>query len=992
VWQGLAARSFAEDVDYTREVRPILSQYCFKCHGPDDKKREGGLRLDVREAALKPAESGEPAIVPGKPDASELVKRIVSQDPDEQMPPATAKMPLTGAQKAVLRRWVEAGANYEQHWAFQPLAKVTPPPVKDTKAVRNAIDQFIIAKLEREGVRPAPPADKATLLRRVYLDLVGLLPTPEEQQAFLKDDRPDAYEQVVEKLLKSPHYGERWGRHWLDQARYADSNGYTIDGEREMWPYRDWVIQALNDDLPFDQFTIEQLAGDLLPHPTKKQLVATAFHRNTLINQEGGVDREQFRVESVVDRVNTTGAVWLGLTVLCCQCHNHKYDPIAQREYYQLFAFFNQTQDANDKGPTVDVARGEMFGQPLTPKQPAVVADTKTRAQWEQSELDRLQKLAGMSTDKPAAVQWTPAKYVEYDTATGAGFELLKDNSLLSDGRGAFNDTYRIAATTNLKQIAAVRLRVLTHDSLPHQGPGRAGNGNFVLTTFELKHDDKVVPLARATADHEQPNYPVTAAIDDSSKTGWAINVGKGSQAKMNANHEAVFVLAQPLAIGDKPCEVRLYHGLNENYLIGRFALDFAETAPASEVNPAERELFTALKTPAAKRSDKDKALIQKAFDQTHDKTANGKKNKSDNADLMVMRDGSQRDTYLLTKGDFTRPNKELGPIAPGVLSILTPNLAQARNRLDLAKWLVHPENPLPPRVAVNRMWMRYFGKGLVETEEDFGLQGTPPTHPELLDWLAAEFRRQGWSQKALHRLIVTSATYRQSSAQRPDLRERDPRNYWLARQERLRLDAEILRDAALSASGLLDTTVGGPSVHPPQPDGVFSFTQNKKSWNTDAGPARYRRAMYTFFYRSAPYPLFSTFDVPDFQSVCTRRPRSNTPLQSLMIANDAAFFEMAQALAARAIAAAPAADAGEARLRYLGQVTLNREITPAELQVLQAHVVRRTADFRQDAAGAEKLVPPNLKKQLNLPLAETAALVSAARIVLNSDAFLCRE
>ena len=1001
----------AEPVLFNRDIRPILSENCFYCHGPDEKHREGELRLDTSAGATAPL-GDHAAVVPHKPDLSALLKRVSSNDPDEQMPPPKSKKPkLSEQQVATLRKWIEQGAEYEGHWAFLPLRTAPPPTVQEKTWAKNPIDQFIFSRLEREHIQPSPAAEKTTLLRRVFLDLIGLLPTPEESRDFLNDTRPDAYEKLVERLLASPHYGERWGRHWLDQARYADSHGYSIDGEREMWPYRDWVIRAFNDDLPFDRFTIEQLAGDLLPKPTKSQLVATGFHRNTLINQEGGSDREQFRVEAVVDRVNTTGAVWLGLTVGCAQCHSHKFDPIAQREYYGLFAFFNQCEDANDKGPTVEVTRGEMFGHPVVtptpePTPPPAVELAKTQAAWEKTELARLEKATATGTAKPKEVQWTPAKYEEYDTATGAGFMLLEDNSLLSDGRGAYNDTYRVAATTTLKTVAAVRLRVLTHDSLPQHGPGRASNGNFVLTEFALSVDGQAQGFASAVADHEQANYPVSGTIDNQPKTGWAINVDKGSNMKMNANHEAVFVLTKPIAVGEHSLEIKLHHDLNQNYLVGRFAIDFSEQTPGPAASDKGKDqiLLSSLKIDVSKRTDEQKKLVRESFEKAKPNAKNNKAKNPNLAEAMVLKETAKtRDTYLLTKGDFTRPNKELGKIPPGVLQALSSKATEAgvlRTRLDLANWLVGAENPLTPRVTMNRVWLRYFGRGLVETEEDFGTQGTPPSHPELLDWLATEFRNRGWSLKAMHRLIVTSATYRQSSHARPDLAEIDPRNLLLARQERLRCEAEVIRDATLSASGLLDRTIGGPSVHPPQPDGVFSFTQNVKQWKIDTGADRYRRGMYTFFYRSSPHPLFSVFDVPDLQTVCTRRGRSNTPLQALLLANDAGFFELTQALASRVLreTAAKTPETSnlensklDEQIRTAFQLCLCRTPTDKELSILSKHYDRRLIDFKNDGAAAKKIYSGDISK-LSASLPEVAALVSTCRILLNSDAFITRE
>ena len=737
---ALAAANAAEPetVRFNRDVRPILSNTCFYCHGPDEKKREAKLRLDRREEALKKAESGEVPIVPGKPDESEVIRRLFSSDRDDVMPPPKAHKDLTKAQKETIRRWIAEGAKYESHWAFMPLDRSEPPPVKETAWAKNPIDQFILARLEHDEIKPSPEADPATLCRRLYLDLTGLLPAPEEVTAFTKAadvGRDAAVAALADKLLASPHFGERWGRHWLDQARYADSNGYTIDNERAMWPYRDWVIKALNDDMPFDQFTIEQLAGDLLPKPVKSQIIATAFHRNTLINQEGGVDREQFRNEAVVDRVSTTGAVWLGLTVGCAQCHTHKFDPITQREFYEMFAFFNQGTDVNNTGATVRVVHGEVFGKPVAVRAAPAVDATKLQAAWEK---EQLAKDAG--PEKPPAstsaerLQWSPAQYEEYDTASGAGFQLLEDNSLLSDGGGSFNDTYRIVAKTRLKKIAAVRLRVLTHDSLPKRGPGLAGNGNFVLTDFEADVGGADQPFASAFADHEQPNFPASAAIDDERKTGWAINVGKGSKAKMNADHEAVFVFARPVEPGGRGIEFKLHHDANEKYLIGRFALEFSGTAPASAPKQ-DAALLAALRTPVADRDAAQRKVVLDAFQTTSPQAKAAMKTppNPDIADLMVMKElDAPRPTFIHIRGDFLRNDEKTGPLNPGGIHAVPPVLepAAGRTRLDLARWLVDKENPLTPRVTMNRMWMRYFGRGIVETEEDFGAQGSPPTHP----------------------------------------------------------------------------------------------------------------------------------------------------------------------------------------------------------------------------------------------------------------------
>jgi hypothetical protein len=999
----------AQDVQFNRDIRPILSDRCFYCHGPDEKNRKAGLRLDTFEGATKDR-GGYKAITPGKPDESELIRRVTSHEPSEMMPPPAAKKaPITEAEAALLKRWIAQGAKYEGHWAFQPLARTAPPAVKNTKWVRNDIDRFILARLEREGMQPAPQADARTLIRRLSLDLTGLLPQPNEVDAFVKafdvkDPRKQdaAYNALVERLLASPHYGERWGRHWLDQARYADSNGYTIDGERVMWPYRDWVINALNEDKPFDQFTIEQLAGDLLPNPTKAQLVATGFHRNTVINEEGGVDPEQARVEQVMDRVHTTGAVWLGLTVGCAQCHTHKFDPIPHKEYYQMFAFFNSTLDVNNQGPVVPVQRGEMFGKLENP--PATIAANTTelkQGEWEQQEIARLEKSPAIKApNKP--VEWLSFDPVKFDTEAAGKLQRLNDGSFLISSNASINDAYRILVRIASPRVAAVRLRVLPHSSLPKNGPGLGADGSFALSEFYIDSEGGSHRFSHAFADDEQLEYPARTAADGDRRTGW-------SSSNNNA-HEAVFVFAQPKTFDSRQIQFVMRHDADTSRGLGHFAIEVATETPHDARGAA---LLEALKLPLNARSPEQQTMVDAAFAGAR---AVREKQAGNAVMAMIMRDTNvPRESYIFTRGDFTRPDKTVGLLQPNVFGAIAPALPEAsttRTRLDLAKWLVDPANPLTPRVTMNRVWMRYFGRGIVETEEDFGTQGSLPTHPELLDWLAAKFidgatGRQGdratknlqsairnpqskpWSLKAMHRLIVTSATYRQSSEFNPQ--SMDSRNLLLSRQERFRVEAEIVRDAALSASGLLNPKIGGPSVRPPQPDGVYAFTQNRKNWMTATGAERFRRAMYTHFYRSAPYPLFSTFDTPDFQQVCTRRHRSNTPLQSLTLANDPAFLEIAQGLAARLVRDLPGEFGAtlEARLKHAFVLCFSRPPSATELTALRGYVERQGQSFARQPSAA--LVSQELTKA-GLTEAQSAALTAAARVLFNTDNFITRE
>lgn len=720
---GLLALSLtsygADNLEYNRDIRPILAENCFACHGFDKAKREAGLRLDTADGAIQKLDSGDVAIQPGKPDESALVLRILAND-DSIMPPHESGKKLTDLQKKVLKTWIAQGARYDKHWSFIAPKKTTPPKsaLANGDAVANPIDNFILAKLASEHLSPSPPADPITLIRRLNLDLVGLPPTVAEVDAFVQafqKNAESARRELVDRLLRSPNYGERWGRWWLDQARYADSNGYSVDSPRQIWKYRDWVIDALNRDLPFDQFTIEQLAGDLLPNATEQQQVATGFHRNTQINQEGGIDPEQFRIDSVFDRVATTGTVWLGLTIGCAQCHDHKFDPIEQKEYYRFFAFFN-----NQDEPELTLYKPELNA-------PSLIAEQK-----------ELEASAGdiVSHATEAIAKWEESLTEEQNKSLPKEIQKLLSGDKMKRNAGQMRSIYAA-------------------------GLGEADE-TFLSNQKRLKE-------------------------------------------------------------------------------IGKLLAEGVST--------------------------------------------------------MVMKERpTPRKTNVFIQGDFTRPADEVTCGTPAVMPPMETS-ASSVNRLDLAKWIVTPNNPLTSRVIVNRVWQHYFGRGLVETENDFGLQGTSPSHPELLDWLAVQFVEQGWSLKELHRLIVHSKTYQQSSVDRADLKEKDRGNYWLARQRRLRLDGEIVRDVELAACGLLSPKLGGPPVYPPIPDGVMSQGQVKREWKVSKGEDRYRRGLYTFVYRATPPPSLNVFDSPDGFSTCTRRTRSNTPLQALTLMNDDGFFEFATAL-----------------------------------------------------------------------------------------------
>lgn len=963
-------------VDFNRDIRPLLSNRCLKCHGPDASARQAELRLDNREGATR--DLGERrAVDPANPAASLLLHRVASEKFDERMPPPDSGPALTPREISLLRQWIEGGATYDPHWAFRPVTRARPTIALTQKTQplsmpgdawpQNGIDAFVLERLSAETIQPSPPARREIRLRRLFLDLLGLPPDLDQQIAFVADQSPDVFDRVIDQTLASPAYGERWGRHWLDQARYADTNGYTVDADRSIWPYRDWVIEALNRDLPFDQFTIEQLAGDLLPNATAAQKVATGFHRNTLINQEGGSDPEQFRNEAVVDRVNTTGAVWLGLTVGCAQCHAHKYDPISQQDYYRLFAFFNSNQDVNSVAPTMRVGSESQ-------RLRLVELDKQLQAAKHAIEdYDRAQKEKTPAGDrKLEPVIWTAVEVTSVASEGGATLEKLDDRSILASGKIALSDDYTVRFPLPIARPTAVRIEVLVHPSLPQNGPGRASNGNFVLSELTLQMGERASKFVHAKADHSQPNYDVSKAIDGDLGSGWAINLPGG---KLNVDRTAVFALEEiDGAVGEQAVLTLRFGPTPAGYSLGRFRISVTN---ASHLD---------LELPDPQRA----ALVA-----SQQKIEEGRKQLlASMPETMIMGDLPQpRVTHVLTRGDFLRKGE---PVEPGTLTALpVRENAPSANRLDLAQWLVDRRNPLTPRVAVNRIWARYFGVGLVETENDFGLQGTPPSHPALLDWLAAEFVDGQWSQKRVHRRIVQSATWQQSSEHRPDLATIDPLNRLLARQVRLRVDAEIVRDLGLAASGLLVSRLGGPSVYPPQPEGVYAFTQRAAVWNASKGGDRYRRGLYTFFMRSVPYPMLTTFDTPKFNTTCTVRLRSNTPLQSLTLANDDTMLEFARILGDR-LMRHPGNDLE--RLRYAYRLGLAREPDAWELQRFHEYLEAQRQHLDAVAAGEIVSPPPAGAAPVTNSATDPAAVIEramwvlAARVLLNLDEFITRD
>jgi len=914
LWPTLA-RGADDHLDFARDVQPILRARCTRCHGAEQQRSQ--LRLDSRTGALRGGMSGA-VVLPGDSRGSALFQRITGVL-QPSMP--FEGSPLPGEEIARIQAWIEAGAPGavdaeppdKRHWAYRKPVRPEPPAVANAAWIRSPIDRFVLARLEREGLTPAPEADRETLIRRVSLDLVGLPPTLAEVDAFLADTSPDAYEKVVDRLLASPHYGERWARPWLDLARYADTNGYEKDRRRSAWMYRDWVIDALNQDLSFRDFTIQQIAGDMLPGATTAQKIATGFHRNTLLNQEGGIDVEEARWETLVDRVNTTASTWLGSTVACAQCHNHKFDPVSQKDYYRMMAFFDNAEYrvqglgevVTDKWivePDLELAPPEVLK-----KRDALKAEAEALKKTIDTSDLGAQLTAWETALRSKPPRWTVLRPVRAESAYAAALEKQKDGSLLVSGPKPERDTYTVTVRSRGAAITALRLEALPDPSLPASGPGRSSSGNFVLTRLGLRAGSETIPLVRAVADFSEDGRSVAQAIDESEDSGWSID---GQQGRP---HTAVFLPGKPIRAGGGTLTVTLEHTAGSpGSTLGRFRLSATSSAnPWGGIQVPEeirKVLDTAL---AARTAEQTKVLtdyyrpLAASLDAPRARLAAARRELESiqipTAMVLRERAGSEPpSTPMRARGSYMSPGERVYAATPAFLPPIPEG--RPRNRLGLAYWLVDDENPLTARVAVNRSWEQLFGRGLVLTSEDFGTQGEPPTHPELLDWLATTFTSQGWSTKTLHRLLVTSATYRQSSRSTPALLERDPYNRLLARGPRFRVEAETVRDIALAVSGLLSPKVGGPSVFPDQPDGVWDNPYSKDKWTLSEGEDRYRRSLYTFVRRTAPYPMLTTFDAPSREFCTVRRVRTNTPLQALTTLNDPAFFAAAKALADRVL------------------------------------------------------------------------------------------
>lgn len=1154
---------------YDKDVRPILSRFCFKCHGPDELQRQAGLRLDTKDGATVVLESGNRAIVPGNLQASELIRRILTDDTDLRMPPLSTQHLLTDVQKDVLKRWVSAGGDYKPHWAFVAPVRPSIPIVAMTAAVvdcRSAVDAFVLSRLVATGLGPSPAADPYTLVRRASFDLIGLPPTPAEADEFVSDASPDSYERLLDRLLASPHYGERWGRKWLDLARYADTNGYEKDRARTVWPYRDWVINAINADLPFDQFTIEQLAGDMLPGANLDQRIATGFHRNTMLNEEGGIDPLEFRFYAMTDRVATTATTWMGLTLGCAQCHTHKYDPITHRDYYGFFALLNNADE-----PEMEIVRPDLAAKRIELQQ----------------QIARLEADLPHQFPLPDDYEWSSPPPTRVTSPNETKFEIGTDAAILATGPTPATDAYEIVLDAEMSNVSAIRLEALSDARLPSKGPGRTPHGNFVLTEItatttvpDQAGEPHSLKFVRASADFSQKDFPVEKAIDGDAKgkSGWAIATVGGNP---NVDRVATFFLAEPAGRETGPTRwtIRLEQQFGTQHTLGKFRISLGRMKANKDIPEAERrrahldEKFDAWRKKEVARAVKWTALrpvtatsnlplltilddgsIRASGDQSKrdlyevslanslakvtairievlpdlslprngpgrvyyegpfgdfflselTAAADGKPVKLVNAshsfaagmgstacldgnpqtgwsidggqgkahvavfrfeqpleqvarlDLsllferyyacglgrfrvwvtddskpaeassvpielegfltprsddpvgraalmtffcsvapelstvrqpieqlkkqraasptsLVMRErpaDNPRVTRRYHRGEFLQP-KEV--IEPAGLSMLPPlRRDRQANRLAMAQWLVGPENPLAARVTVNRHWAALFGRGIVRSTEDFGSQGTSPTHPELLDWLAVELadgadresiNSSRWSIKRLHRLLTSSATYRQSSQTTPDLMAKDAANEFLGRGPRTRLDAELVRDAALRISGLLSEKIGGPSVFPPQPASVTTEgTYGSLAWTVSAGEDRYRRSLYTFAKRTSPYAMFMTFDGPSGEACIARREVTNTPLQALTMLNDTVIVEAAQTLG-REFAAR--SDVTADRLKELFRRCVTRPALPDELTLLERFLAdqagrfeRKELDATAIAGSGEEAIP----------------------------------
>jgi mono/diheme cytochrome c family protein len=956
---GMSA-GIASEVSYNRDIRPILSDNCFACHGPDEKHRKADLRLDTFDGATADKD-GLRALVPGDPAKSELWARLNSPDEDEVMPPPKSHKTVTATQKTALRQWIEQGAKYEKHWSFVPLAPVKVPEVKHADWPRHEVDRFVLSRLEREGLAPSPEATRETLIRRATLDLTGLPPTLAEVDAFLADTSPGAYEKVVARLLKSPHFGERMAVDWLDAARYADSNGYQVDRDRELWPWRDWVIKAFNDNQRFDQFTIEQIAGDLLPNATLEQRIATGFNRNHMLNEEGGIIADEFLAEYTADRVETTAAVWLAQTFNCCRCHDHKFDPFTAKDFYSMKAFFHNTSEkgvGNYSNPIR--VNAPPFVKLPAPEIEAKIAGLNGEMKAVNDQLVALAGSSGAGLDDwaqrvaAATVKWETLELIKAEGGDAPPHIASETRTLEAGPQETRANNIKVTARLPAGHFTALRLEFATNVS------AAAFQWSEFKVNLPADEGAKVTALALRgiVAGESLAGAETIKLLDNDRKTRTGLSATPASPV------QSVFELVTPLVIA-APSEIEIEIGVENANGPSRwrvFATDIeAELlAPSSVVTIAKKE--SVMRTDAERKQLAEFRLSQQPEHRKLTDQLSALKTKIAAAEgeiptTLVMDEMKEaRPTFVLLRGAYDKTGERVTAATPAVLPALAGG--EPRNRLGLAKWLVSPQNPLTARVAVNRLWQQVFGAGLVKTSDDFGAQGAPPSHPELLDWIALEFIRSGWDMKHLMTLMVTSATYRQQSQMTPLLRERDADNRLLARGARFRLMGEFVRDQALATSGLLVEKIGGPSVKPYHPPGLYEQVAAGSGYNVyvpGKGDDLHRRSLYTYWKRSVPNPAMLAFGTPFRESCTLQRPRSNTPLQALNLMNDETYIEASRFLAQRMIS--DGGSGAEAQLTHGFRLVLSRAPKPEELSVLQRAYARSLADFQKDATAVKSLL-----------------------------------
>jgi mono/diheme cytochrome c family protein len=991
------AGAIPEVVEFNRDIRPILSDNCYACHGPDKNARKGDLRLDTKEGLLS-----EDSVVAGKPDDSELYQRLIADDPALRMPAPKTGKSLATRQIALIRRWIEQGAKWEGHWSY--IAPRRPKAIPDDPdGASHPIDRLVRARLREAGLHPSAEADRVTLIRRLSFDLVGLPPSKAEVDAFVADRSTDAYERLVDRLLASPHFGERMALGWLDLVRFADTIGYHSDNPMNVAPYRDYVIKSFNENKPFDRFTVEQLAGDLLPGATTEQEVASAYNRLLQTTEEGGAQAKEYEAKYAADRVRNASTVWLAATMGCCECHDHKYDPFTTRDFYSFAAFFADVREAavgrREPGmPVPDPGRAEAL-RTLDER----IAATKARLDASTPELAGSQ--GRWEASLGGEVRWQPLGFESVGTDSGTMLERLGDGSLRASGNIAVKEAYRITARSSSKDVTAIRLEILADPKLPANGPGAAENGNFVLSEFRVATavgDGPIRPLklGTAVADHSQDGYPIAKAIDGRADTGWAIlpQVGKG--------HEAIFEADGPVGDGDLTTWiVTLDHRSTfPRHNIGRFRLWLTTDPNPSRSLGLPDDVRAILAVAPESRTDAQRGRLAAHYRSVapelkplREELARLETQKQALIDAMpkvlVTVAGPPRTMRVLPRGNWlieTGPVVE--PAVPAFLATSANGEGRRATRLDLARWLTARENPLPARVVVNRLWKQFFGTGLSKTVDDLGSQGEWPTHPELLDWLAVEFLDRGWDVKHMVRLIVTSETYRQSSRPTAEQKERDPYNRLLARQGRFRLDAELVRDNALAVSGLLVPVVGGPSVKPYQPSGYWDqLNFPTRTYQADRGPSQYRRGLYTHRQRTFPHPSLLAFDAPSREECVADRSRSNIPQQALALLDDPTYVEAARAFAERIVRDGGATVAD--RLDFAFGRCLSRRPSDAEARLLADLLSKHAAHYAADRDAARKLLAVGDRPApADIDAAELASWISVARVLLNLHETITRD